>query len=158
MKNLLTTAFLLVIVAAATSFVAYRLGGDPRLEAAIAQGDAMEWMRVEFNLTAEQYARIKTLHDSYAVECERHCAAIVEAERAKEAAESSGRPEDLKALQQRVEELRLICETAIAAHVRRCAAEMSPEAGERYLAMVLPKIADFDHKAPPDVRLNGHVH
>ena len=30
---------------------------------------------------------------------------------------------------------------------------------ERYLALVLPKIADFDHRAAPDVRLsNAHHH
>jgi hypothetical protein len=52
----------------------------------------------------------------------------------------------------------LVCESAIATHVRECAAHMSPEAGRRYLALVLPKIKDFDHQAPPDLQLNKHGH
>jgi hypothetical protein len=31
---------------------------------------------------------------------------------------------------------------------------MSPQDGQRYLALVLPKIADFDHQAAPDLHLN----
>jgi hypothetical protein len=33
---------------------------------------------------------------------------------------------------------------------------MSPQAGERYLALVLPKIKDFDHQAAPDLQLSHH--
>jgi DNA-directed RNA polymerase specialized sigma24 family protein len=29
---------------------------------------------------------------------------------------------------------------------------MSPQDGQRYLALLLPKIADFDHQAAPDLR------
>jgi hypothetical protein len=35
---------------------------------------------------------------------------------------------------------------------------MAPEQGRRYLALVLPKIADFDHRAAPDLGLNAHRH
>jgi hypothetical protein len=34
---------------------------------------------------------------------------------------------------------------------------MSPAAAQRYLALVLPKIKDFDHAAAPDLQLN-HPH
>jgi len=64
----------------------------------------------------------------------------------------------LAAADRRVEELRTGCETAIAAHVRACASHMSAEAGERYLALVLPKIKDFDHQAAPGLHLNQHQH
>ncbi|MEO5959907.1 MAG: hypothetical protein ABIZ49_13360, partial [Opitutaceae bacterium] len=64
----------------------------------------------------------------------------------------------LSAAERRLEELRSVCESAIAAHVRRCAAEMAPEAGRRYLALVLPKIKDFDHVAAPDLQLSQHQH
>jgi len=64
----------------------------------------------------------------------------------------------IAAANKRVEDLRQVCETAIAAHVRQCAAEMSPSARDRYLALVLPKIADFDHQAPPDLQLNRRGH
>jgi hypothetical protein len=159
MKNLVTTLVVLALIAGITCFVSYRVSGDPKLKDALTQGDALQWLKVEFKLTDAQFARIKTLHDSYSLECEKHCAAIQEAERAKEVAEAQAvGPQQLAELERQLEGLRDTCENAIAAHARRCAAEMSPEAGERYLALVLPKIADFDHQAPPDVRLNRHVH
>ena len=65
---------------------------------------------------------------------------------------------EIASADRRVEELRLVCESAIATHVRECAAQMSPEAGQRYLALILPKIKDFDHQAPPDLQLNKHGH
>jgi hypothetical protein len=54
--------------------------------------------------------------------------------------------------------LRLVCENAIAVHVREVAAQMSPDQGQRYLALVLPRIAGFDHRAAPDLDLNTHRH
>ena len=91
--------------------------------------------------------------------CEEHCREIQEAARARSALRKSGTADAaaLAAAEQRVEALRLACE-AIATHVRQCAAEMSPEAGQRYLALVLPKIKDFDHTAPPDLQFNRHQH
>jgi len=159
MKHLLTTLALLTLVAAATGFVAYQRAGDPQVKAALEQRDAMAWLKSEFSLNDAQFARIKTLHDAYSVECEDHCRAIQEAEKARQDLKQAGAdPVRLAEAERSVRELTEICETAIASHVRRCAAEMSPAAGERYLAMVLPKIADFDHRAAPDVGLNPHRH
>jgi hypothetical protein len=61
----------------------------------------------------------------------------------------------MEAANERIQALRSLCEGAIAAHVRKVASLMSPDDGRRYLALVLPKIANFDHTAPPDLRL-GH--
>ena len=58
------------------------------------------------------------------------------------------------AAEQKIQELRTHCETAITRHVRQVAALMSPEDGQRYLALILPKIADFDHQTAPDLHLN----
>jgi len=159
MKHLLTTLALVTLVAAATGYVAYQRAGDPQVRAALKQRDAMAWLKSEFSLSDAQFARIKTLHDAYSVECEEHCRAIQEAEKARQALKRAGADAlRLAAADRNVQDLTEICETAIAAHVRRCAAEMSPAAGERYLAMVLPKIADFDHRAAPDLGLNPHRH
>ena len=105
-----------------------------------------------------QFAAVKRLHESYAVECEAHCNAIQEAARQRESlqAQSSTNTVALAAAQQKVEELRVVCETAIASHVRQVAAQMSPEQGTRYLALVLPKIKDFDHHGAADVRVERH--
>lgn len=160
MKYLFFTLALLGLVAAAVGFVAYRASGDTAVQAALARQDAMEWLRVDFQLTDEQFAKIKKLHDSYSVVCEEHCREIQEATRAraelKDAAQTD--PAAIAAADRQVEQLRLVCESAIATHVRQCAGEMSPQAGQRYLALVLPKIQDFDHQAAPDLQLSHSRH
>ncbi|MDO8543648.1 MAG: periplasmic heavy metal sensor [Opitutaceae bacterium] len=156
MKYLISTLALVAVVAAAVGYMAFRTSGDTAVQQALAKGDAMEWLRTDFRLTDAQFAAIKKLHDSYSVVCEEHCRDIQTATRTRNALKAApgSDPAALAAAERRVAELRVVCESAIASHVRQCAAHMSPEAGERYLALVLPKIKDFDHLAPPDVQLN----
>lgn len=160
MKHLLTTLAVLAALAAVTCWATFWMTGDRGVKAAVEKRDAMEWLRTDFTLTDAQFAKIKQLHDSYSVVCEKHCMDIMHATRARNDLRASPAPNATAtaAADKRVEELRLICETAIAAHVRQCAAEMAPAARDRYLALVLPKIADFDHQAPPDLRLNQRSH
>ncbi len=158
MKYLLNTLLVLVLAAAATGFVCYRMSFDPELHAVAARGDAMQWLRTDFHLSDEQFAAIRRLHEAYAGTCEEHCRMIQEATRARndlEAAKSDATA--LNVANEQLRELRLICETAITRHVREVAALMPPDDGRRYLALVLPKIADFDHQAAPDLQLN-HAH
>ena len=156
MKNLLATIALVAGLALAAGLATYRTSADPALTRALAQQDALAWLRVDFQLTDAQFASIRELHESYSAVCAEHCRAIQEAadDRARLARSNQATPAKLAAADRRVEELRLVCESAIATHVRQCAALMSPEAGARYLALVLPKIRDFDHLAPPTLRLN----
>ena len=160
MKYLLSTIAVVAVIAVAVGFFSYRASGDSAVQQALAQRDAMEWLRTDFHLTDSQFAVIKRLHDAYSTVCEEHCREIQEAINArtllKEAANPN--PAAIAAADRRVEQLRLVCESAIATHVRQCAAEMSPEAGQRYLALVLPKIKDFDHHAAPDLQLSHHAH
>jgi hypothetical protein len=160
MKHLVATLILLIGVAAAAGFVAFRTTGDEQVARALQKQDAMEWLRADFKLSNEQFAAIKKLHDSYSVVCEEHCRDIMLAVRARNELKANGQTDAaaLAAAERRVEELRAVCESAIASHVRACAKHMSPESGERYLALVLPKIKDFDHQAPPDLQLNKHGH
>jgi Spy/CpxP family protein refolding chaperone len=160
MKHLVTTIVLLAAAAGATGFVAFQAASDAEVSRALAKQDAMEWLRADFKLTDAQFAAIKKLHDAYSVVCEEHCREIMRAVRARnelKAAPQADTPA-IATAERRVEELRLVCESAIATHVRECAAQMSPEAGQRYLALILPKIKDFDHQAPPDLQLNKHGH
>lgn len=160
MKHLIGTLLLVGAIAAATCALAFHLSSDSAVRAALAKGDAMEWLRRDFHLTDAQFAKIKRLHDSYSIVCEEHCREVMQAVGARDKLKAvSADSAVIAAANQRVEEMRQVCETAIAAHVRQCAAEMSPESAQRYLALVLPKIADFDHRAPPDIQLNeqhGH--
>jgi hypothetical protein len=159
-KHLVATVALIVAVASTASVVAYRTAGDPKVEQALARQDAMEWLRSDFALSPAQFAAIKQLHDSYSAVCEEHCREIQQAARTRAELQRAPRTDAaaLAAADRRVEELRLVCESAIATHVRQCASHMSPTAAERYLALVLPKIKDFDHTAAPDVQLNHHKH
>lgn len=158
MRHLLATIGVLAALAAVIAFVSFLLGSDPAVEAALAKRDALAWLRADFKLTDAQFAAIQKLHNSYSVVCEEHCRAIQEATRARAQVkkDSGATPEQLATADRRVQDLRQICETAIAAHVREVAAQMSPDQGERYLALVLPKIADFDHTAAPDLGLSAH--
>jgi hypothetical protein len=155
MKYLLNTLALVVLAAAVTGFVCFRMNSDPQLHAAAATGDAMQWLRSDFHLTDAQFAAIRQLHESYAGTCAEHCRMIQEASRARDAlAAARGDAAALVAANRELQDLRRNCETAIARHVRQVAALMPPEDGRRYLALVLPKIAAFDHRAAPDLRLN----
>ncbi|HYD85419.1 MAG TPA: hypothetical protein VEA63_15240, partial [Opitutus sp.] len=131
MKHFLATLALLAAVAAITCVITFRLSGDPGVKAAVEQRNALEWLRTDFDLDAAQFAKIKQLHESYSLVCEDHCRAIQEAQQVRRALKASGSatPDALATADRRVEELRQICETAIAAHVRECAAHMSPAAG-----------------------------
>ena len=116
-------------------------------------------MRNDFNLNAAQFSAVRRLHESYSVVCEKHCADIQDAARRRDALRAAPAvdPATLAGAERKVQELRVICETAIATHVRQVAAEMAPEQGRRYLALVLPKIKDFDHQGAANV-LVEHRH
>ena len=152
LKYLLGTVAVLLLLAAAAGLVGYRLSCNPGLHAAATKGDAMEWLRVDFHLTDAQFASIRRLHDAYAGTCAEHCRLIQEATRARNAFAD---PAAASEAERKLQALRAHCETAIAGHVRQVAALMSPEDGRRYLALVLPKIARFDHTAAPDLHLDA---
>jgi Spy/CpxP family protein refolding chaperone len=160
MRYLFPTLALVAVIAAATGFLAFRASGNGAVQDALSRRDAMEWLRTDFQLTNAQFARIKKMHEAYSTVCEEHCREIQIAARARRALEHSAPadPAAIAAADRRVEQLRLVCESAIATHVRQCAAQMSPEAGQRYLAMVLPKIKDFDHQAAPDLQVSHSRH
>jgi len=155
MKFLAGTMAVLGLAAAMIGFVCFRMNSDPALHVAAAKGDTMLWLRTDFHLTEAQFVAIRQLHEAYAGSCEEHCRMIQEAIRARNAvAAARGDAVALAAADRQVEQLRLVCETAITRHVRQVAALMVPADGQRYLALVLPKIADFDHLAAPGLNLD----
>jgi hypothetical protein len=160
-KHLGRTLVALTVLALVAGLLCYRLSLSPELHAAVAKGDALSWLKTDFNLDERQFAEIQKLHAAYAPSCEEHCRLIQEATEARDAlqARQGADPAAVAAAERTLQELRLNCETAIAAHVRQVAALMSPDDGRRYLALVLPKIADFDHRMAPNLALDkGHRH
>ncbi len=155
MKFLLATLGLIAAGSAGTGLVCYDLNCNAALRAAATQGDALAWLRADFHLTGAQLAAIRQLHASYAPSCEEHCRLIREATQARDALHAAGAGDApaLAAAEQKLHELRATCESALRAQVRAVAALMAPEDGRRYLALVWPKIAGFDHAAAPGLRL-----
>ena len=139
-RNLLLTVLLAAALAVLAFGVAYLASGDRALRVAARQGDALEWLRVEFALDAERFAAVRRLHEEFSIECSAHCAAIVAAR------ERSAPAAEIAALEEH-------CVGAMTTHFRQVAARMGPAQGERYLALVLPRIRGHSHQGAPSVRL-----
>ncbi len=155
MKYLLATVAMVALLAAGTAYFGYRMTCNPALHAAVANGDTMEWLRTDFHLTKAQLSDIRQLHASYAGTCGEHCRMIQQETLSRNALVAAGGSRAaIDAANVEIQRMRKVCEGAIEAHVRRVAALMSSEDGRRYLALVLPRIANFDHLAAPDLRLN----
>lgn len=139
MKNWVLTIAIALVACAASFGAFYVLNREPpALRAAARAGDAMEWLRAEFKLTDEQYAAIKKLHDDYGSVCSQHCSAIM-------AAEKRGAPRgEVTALENE-------CVKSMTEHFRRVAGLMSAQEGERYLAIVMPRVKDYDHRGTPNL-------
>ena len=141
MKNLWITVLVVLAVAGASYAAFYRLNDDPALRRAARDHDAMAWLRTEFQLTDVQFARIKELHDNYGVQCARHCAAIMKARRTNAPANE-------------IAELEAVCVGSMSEHFQKVARLMAPQQGQRYLALVLPRIKDYAHEGAPTVQVN----
>lgn len=139
-KNFLITLVLAVAAGAAAFGLFYVLSDDRAMHAAAKQGDAMAWLRAEFKLSEEQFAAIRRRHEDYSFVCGEHCAAIMAArERKAPAAE--------------VAALEKTCVDAMTVHFRGVAALMPPAQGDRYLAMVLPRVNGYSHHGAPNLRV-----
>ena len=140
MRNVLITVALVVAVCAAAFGTGFVLGGDRALRDAERDGDALAWLRADFRLSDADFAAIRRLHEDFSVECGRHCAAIIAArERRAPAGE--------------VADLERTCVDAMKVHFRRVAALMPPAQGERYLALVLPRVEGHPHHGAPNLRV-----
>ena len=139
MKNFLITLGVALAACAAAFGVFFAMNENAALHAAAREGDAMAWLRAEFQLDDAHFAAIKRLHDDYSVACGAHCAAIMAArERRAPAAEIAA--------------LEKTCVDAMTAHFRQVAALMPAEQGARYLATVLPRVAGYEHRGAPNLR------
>jgi hypothetical protein len=139
MKYLVLTLGLLAVAGAAAGFAGYDMSRDSALASEARQRDTMAWLRTEFHLSAGQYAAIDRLHHEYSAVCAGHCQAIMTA-RARHAPEAE------------VEALENTCVASMTDHFHRVAALMPPGEGDRYLSLVLPRIAAYDHRGAPSLR------
>lgn len=127
--------------------------GDPACCVA-REGDALQWMKVEFHLTDAQYAAIAQAHEEQSSACAKHCEDVTAARERVEKLRGGGDPAALARAEADAKRFEAVCETSVEAHVRRVASFMPAAEGERYLAMVLPRIGSLSHTAAPDLRLD----
>lgn len=107
---------------------------------------SLEWLRVEFGLTDEQFAAIEDKHREYAGVCTRHCADILAARESLQQLRDESAPADaIATAETQLRELEAMCNIATRAHVRAVAALMPPDAGRRYQDLVEPHLASQAH-------------
>ena len=99
-------------------------------------GSAFEWLSQEFELTAEQSARIEALHQEYFPECEDHCVHYIDTRQT--LAKVTHDPDlddspEHRAAAQRLTELEKDADKTFIDFVYKVAAEMDPEQSKRYL-------------------------
>ena len=148
-------AVVLVVMLAAIAggFTYGWMKGKP--ETAPESFEAVSWMAREFDLTAEQLAQVERMHAAYRVVCDEHCRVIMESRtQLAQLRERGASAEVLEDAEASVVAADLNCRADLREHVRAVAAAMNGDAGERYLAMIMPKVAEFDHSAAPDLQLN----
>ena len=142
MKNILLSAVFILATCGLSYGVFYSASRDPKaVREALVNRDAMAWMKSDFKLTEVQFVAVKRLHEDYYVECSAHCAAILDAR-------------EQHAPAHEIASLEAICERSMTEHFKKVAALMSPEEGPRYLAVVLPKVANYDHHGAPSLQVS----
>jgi hypothetical protein len=159
MKYALLTLAVLLLAAGAAGLASYRASSNPALQEAQRDGDSLAWVRAEFKLDDAQFQKIQALHAGYARTCAEHCSAVQNAMETLAAVPASGRgtaAEQRRAAESRLQELEARCERSMTDHVHRVAACMAPAEGARYLQMVEPRIAHYEHQGAPDLSLHHH--
>lgn len=140
MKNFWLTLLVVLAAGAAAFGTFYVMNDDPAVRHAAREHDAMAWLQAEFHLNDAQFAAIKKLHDDYGTVCSRHCTAIMEAKR------RSAPEGEVMALEK-------VCVDSMTEHFHRVAALMPAREGERYLAIVLPRVSGYAHEGAPTLQV-----
>lgn len=120
--------------------------------------DALAWLRVEFQLTAAQTQRIEALHAAYQIVCEGHCAEVRDShEHLADARAQNRPPSEIAAAQTQIAAVDAECKASTAAHIQQIAAVIGGAQGQRYLAIVLPRLATLDHAGPGTLDLGANA-
>ncbi len=144
MKNWLITLAVLMLLSGAVGGVAYVcLRQD-------APTDGLAWLRAEFSPEAGVLDRIREKHAVQAVLCEKHCADI-RAQRLllQGMREANTDAAILSAAEAELARLDAECRASVRAHLESVAALLGATSGQRYLDIVLPRMAAFDHQGAP---------
>lgn len=125
-----------VIAAVALCFGAYRLADYFSARQLAHSGDDLEWLRMEFQLSDAEMARIRPLHEGYLPRCQDYCERIAAKQRELRAALATATnvAPDIEQKLAEIAALRAQCQTAMLRHFVEVSRAMPPEQGRRYLA------------------------
>jgi hypothetical protein len=114
-----------------------------------APASEVAWLVAEFQLTSAQSTEIETLHAQYEPICAAHCASIIETQNAINQATN---PTEKSAAEYHLTQLIATCHASTQAHLQAVAAAMDPAQGQRYLAMIGPRLSAHQHAEPFGLR------
>lgn len=106
----------------------------------------LEWLRREFDLTEEQFAKTSELHLAYRPTCEALCNRVMAShDKIKKLVESGEQvTPDLEAALREHAALHVECQTAMLTHLYETAAQLSPEQAKNYLDAMLPHVIEME--------------
>jgi hypothetical protein len=102
----------------------------------------LEWLRREFNLTEEQFAKTSELHLAYRPTCEILCNRVMAShDKIKKLVDTGAQvTPGLEAALRDHAALHVECQTAMLTHLYKTAAQLSPEQAKNYLDAMLPHV------------------
>lgn len=150
MKAFLTIALAAILGVAAYVFC-FRAATAPTTSMLTQPAGELEWLRREFHLTDAQFADVKKMHEEYALKCDAMCGKIAEANERLDQLISTNKsvtPEVQVALNHCMT-VQQECRQALLGHIYAVSAEMPPEQGARYIAMMKTRIVEpgVSHRA-----------
>jgi hypothetical protein len=127
------------LVLFAAAFTGFYYCGTSACRAMMSEREPeLAWLKREFKLTDEEFARITKLHEAYLPQCAQRCERIAEQNRKLEELlnkSSSVTPEIRDILAERAK-TRADCEGEMLNHFMEVSKTMPPEQGKRYLEWV----------------------
>lgn len=140
------TAGVIAVLALVAGCLSYSCIHPSMPRVAGTEGDALVWVRQEFNLSGERLARIEAMHAAYEKVCVEHCRAIAESQRELRRAMAAGAsPAAMAAATAQVQTVDARCVADTKEHIERIAAVIGGEDGRRYLSVVLPRVQTYGH-------------
>ena len=158
MKFRWIAAVLIVALALSAGGLSYVCMREPMPQCAEGEDASLLWLRVEFKLPADKMARIAQMHEAYQGTCEEHCRKIREARsELRKLQTAQAAPSDIAAAEAKSTAVALVCTTSLETHLREIASVIGGDEGQRYLSIVLPRIAHFDHAGAPNLDLDTNA-
>ncbi len=139
MKKIILLLSLVIAAGAGAYWLTYSMATKKKQAYMYAVDEkTLAWLKKEYDLSPEQFARIKVIHDNYQPICEKLCAKINESNQKvkKLIYHCEALSDELSAALDENAAIRAECHRHMLQHIYAVYAEMNPEQGRRYLAMM----------------------